>query len=277
MPAPGTSPRCTPGTSTPVSSTARWLAKGAHGYLSKTLPVRELVGAIESIAAGEIVSEPPPRSRPPPPVDWPGRTEGLTDRQAEVLAFITQGKSNAEIAAVMYLSINTVKSYIRTTAYRKVGVTDRSHALLCGVDHGFSPDRNRIDHWHGGPLPRLGRGLAGPRGSATGRSRRLRRRFLGCRAATRRRCHELLAPSCRRRSAATRAARAAACRCNGATVSRSRSAVNLRATWDLSQPTSDEIALISIATCRRTTSASSSTGTLASDCTLRPPRVGIEQ
>ena len=127
------------------------LAKGAHGYLSKTLPARELVAAIEAIAAGEIViSAPPPRSRPPPALDWPGRTEGLTDREAEVLALITQGKSNAEIAAVMYLSINTVKSYIRT-AYRKIGVTDRSHAMLWGIHHGFSPDRNRIDHWRGGP------------------------------------------------------------------------------------------------------------------------------
>src|SRR4051794_27160490 len=88
------------------------LLKGAHGYLSKTLPGRDLVAAVESIAAGDVViSDPPPRSRPAAGLDWPGRTEGLSDREAEVLALITQGKSNAEIAAVMYLSINTVKSY----------------------------------------------------------------------------------------------------------------------------------------------------------------------
>jgi two-component system, NarL family, response regulator LiaR len=32
---------------------------------------------------------------------WPGRSEGLTDREAEVLALITQGRSNSEIAQVM--------------------------------------------------------------------------------------------------------------------------------------------------------------------------------
>ena len=81
---------------------------------------------------------------------WAGRTEGLTDREAEVLALITQGKSNADIATLMYLSINTVKSYIRS-AYRKIGVSTPGQAILWGVYHGFTPDHHRIDHWHGGP------------------------------------------------------------------------------------------------------------------------------
>ncbi|MGH9272893.1 MAG: response regulator transcription factor, partial [Ilumatobacteraceae bacterium] len=127
------------------------LSKGASGYLSKTLPARDLVTAIEAIADGEvIISDAPARSRPAPGLDWPGRTEGLTDREAEVLALITQGKSNVEIAAVMYLSINTVKSYIRS-AYHKIGVMTRSHAMLWGIKHGFQPDHHRIDHWRGGP------------------------------------------------------------------------------------------------------------------------------
>jgi DNA-binding NarL/FixJ family response regulator len=127
------------------------MAKGARGYLSKTLPAHELVTAIEAIAAGEVViSAAPPRSRSAPGLDWPGRTEGLTDREAEVLALITQGKSNREIAQVMYLSINTVKTYVRS-AYRKIDVTGRSQAMLWGFDHGFQPDHHRIDHWRGGP------------------------------------------------------------------------------------------------------------------------------
>ena len=127
------------------------LAKGAHGYLSKTLPARDLVAAVESIAAGEVViSEPPSRSRPAPGLEWPGRTEGLTDREAEVLALITQGKSNIDIAKLMYLSINTVKTYVRS-AYRKIGVATRGQAILWGVSHGFTPDHHRIDHWRGGP------------------------------------------------------------------------------------------------------------------------------
>ncbi len=127
------------------------MAKGASGYLSKTLPAHELVSAIEAIAGGEvIISDPPARSRSAAGLDWPGRTEGLTDREAEVLALITQGRSNNEIAQVMYLSINTVKTYIRS-AYRKIGVSGRSHAMLWGLDHGFQPDYHRIDHWRSGP------------------------------------------------------------------------------------------------------------------------------
>jgi DNA-binding NarL/FixJ family response regulator len=126
-------------------------AKGASGYLSKTLPARELVAAVEGIAAGEqVVTPAPARARPNAALDWPGRREGLTDREAEVLALITQGRSNAEVAAVMYLSINTVKSYIRS-AYRKIGATSRTQAVLWGVQHGFTPDHHRIDHWRGGP------------------------------------------------------------------------------------------------------------------------------
>ena len=71
-------------------------------------------------------------------LDWPGRREGLTDRESEILALITQGKSNAEVAALTYLSPNTVKSYIRTL-YRKIGVDSRTQAVLWGVGNGFRP------------------------------------------------------------------------------------------------------------------------------------------
>ena len=80
------------------------LAKGASGYLSKTLPARELVDAFEAIHAGEIVVSAPPPTPSPDGLDWPGRTEGLTDRESEILALITQGKSNHEVAALTYLS-----------------------------------------------------------------------------------------------------------------------------------------------------------------------------
>jgi DNA-binding NarL/FixJ family response regulator len=125
------------------------IAKGARGYLSKTLPARELVDAVEAVAAGRVVVSDSPRlARPAAGLDWPGRGEGLTDREAEVIALITQGKSNAEVAALMFLSINTVKSYIRS-AYRKIGVSSRTHAVLWGMEHGFQPDHHRIDYWRG--------------------------------------------------------------------------------------------------------------------------------
>lgn len=124
---------------------------GAHGYLSKTLPARELVAALEAVHSGdEVISEVAMRARSAPGLDWPGRGEGLSDREAEILALITQGKSNADVARLTYLSPNTVKSYIRTI-YRKIRVDSRTQAVLWGVEHGFTPDHNRIEHWRGGP------------------------------------------------------------------------------------------------------------------------------
>ena len=125
--------------------------QGVSGYLSKALPARDLIAALEAVHAGEIVvSESPQRVRSGRGLNWPGRDEGLTDRESEILALITQGLSNAEVAAQAYLSPNTVKSYIRTI-YRKIDVKSRTQAVLWGVDHGFSPDHHRIDHWRGGP------------------------------------------------------------------------------------------------------------------------------
>jgi DNA-binding NarL/FixJ family response regulator len=125
--------------------------QGARGYLSKALPARDLVTAIAAVHAGEVViSEPERRVRAVNGSDWPGRAEGLTDREAEVLALITQGMSNADVAGLTYLSPNTVKSYIRSV-YRKIGAASRTQAVLWGVEHGFQPDRRRIDHWRGGP------------------------------------------------------------------------------------------------------------------------------
>jgi DNA-binding NarL/FixJ family response regulator len=124
--------------------------QGAHGYLSKTLPARELVAALEKVHTGEmVVSDAPPRARSAPGLDWPGRGEGLTDRESEILALITQGMSNAEVSDLTFLSPNTVKSYIRTV-YRKIGVSSRTQAVLWGVGHGFTPDHHRIERWRAG-------------------------------------------------------------------------------------------------------------------------------
>ena len=123
---------------------------GVHGYLSKALTARELVAALESVHAGEIVVSPSAAKGRTQGGDWPGRGEGLSDREAEILALITQGKNNAEIAALTYLSPNTIKSYIRGL-YRKIDVDSRTQAVLWGVHHGFLPDKRRIEHWRGGP------------------------------------------------------------------------------------------------------------------------------
>jgi NarL family two-component system response regulator LiaR len=119
----------------------RAIAKGASGYLSKAMSAPGVVRALEEVHAGKIVI---PEVEPGDAVagDWPGREHGLTPREAEVLALITQGLSNREIAEKTYLSINSVKTYVRT-AYRKVGITRRAQAVIWGMKHGFEPDRLR--------------------------------------------------------------------------------------------------------------------------------------
>ena len=122
----------------------RAIRKGASGYLSKELSSEEVVGALESVHEGKIVV-PHPSLSPAHEAkgDWPGREAGLTAREAEVLALITQGFSNQEIAERSYLSINSVKTYIRT-AYRKIGVTRRAQAVVWGMKHGFEPTPLRV-------------------------------------------------------------------------------------------------------------------------------------
>ena len=113
---------------------------GASGYLSKGIEALELVRAIERIHAGEILlPNGGGTANPKPESDWPGKDHGLTAREAEIIALITQGLSNQEIAERSYLSINSVKTYIRT-AYRKIGVERRAQAVLWGIKHGFEPD-----------------------------------------------------------------------------------------------------------------------------------------
>jgi DNA-binding NarL/FixJ family response regulator len=128
------------------------ISAGAAGYLWKGMPVSEIVDALEAVHAGEIV-KPPATARPDAETGaWPGRDLGLSAREAEVIALITQGFTNQEIAAKVYLSINSVKTYIRT-AYRKMGVQRRSQAVVWGLNNGFTPDHVRTiepDHGHPG-------------------------------------------------------------------------------------------------------------------------------
>jgi NarL family two-component system response regulator LiaR len=120
----------------------RSLAKGARGYVSKAYTAEQVVEAVEAVSRGEVVRPTPPESVGPEQGVWPGREFGLSAREAEVIALITQGLSNQEIADRSYLSINSVKTYVRT-AYRKIQVTRRSQAVAWGMTHGLSPDRMR--------------------------------------------------------------------------------------------------------------------------------------
>ncbi|WP_235833718.1 response regulator transcription factor [Aeromicrobium chenweiae] len=118
-----------------------WSQFGVIGFLDKRLTAEELADALERIARGEsgVVSSDYPSSADADLGEWPGREHGLSARESEVLALITQGLGNEEIASRTFTSINTVKTNIRT-AYRKIGVDSRTRAVLWGVDHGFRPD-----------------------------------------------------------------------------------------------------------------------------------------
>lgn len=108
------------------------------------------MGALERIHRGAemVVDTGGDTSRPAvPPREWPGREHGLSEREAETLVLLTKGHNNREIADLLYLSENSIKTYTRTL-YQKLGVRRRSHALLWGIDHGFRVDRSRTLDWH---------------------------------------------------------------------------------------------------------------------------------
>lgn len=120
--------------------------QGFAGVLAKSDPAPTLVAAIHRAHAGEFVVSDALNGCPGGGADgddWPGRSQGLTAREAEVVGFITEGLSNQEIAERMHVSINSIKSFIRS-AYRTMGVRTRSQAVLWGVDNGLAPQRLRV-------------------------------------------------------------------------------------------------------------------------------------
>jgi DNA-binding NarL/FixJ family response regulator len=116
------------------------IAGGASGYLSKVLTGPVIVEALERIMGGETVILTGDRETSVGGAgDWPGRSAGLSPREAEVVALIARGLSNEEIAERAHVTLNSIKSYIRS-AYRKIGVDRRTHAVLWAVANGFVPD-----------------------------------------------------------------------------------------------------------------------------------------
>lgn len=123
---------------------ARAVEAGASGYLSKVLTGPEIVAALERIMNGEsVILTGDHETSVDAAGDWPCRAIGLSPREAEVISLVTQGLRNQQIADRAYLSINSVKQYLRT-AYRKIGVTTRTQAAVWGTRNGFQPDMKRV-------------------------------------------------------------------------------------------------------------------------------------
>jgi DNA-binding NarL/FixJ family response regulator len=112
----------------------RAMLGGADGYLAKDLPALELVAALEKVHAGERIVALGLRQRAELPSP---HAIALTPRETHVVALIAAGIPNKEIARQLDLSMNTVKSHIRT-AYRAMGVSSRTQAVLWAVDHGIT-------------------------------------------------------------------------------------------------------------------------------------------
>lgn len=130
---------------TDVALVRRSVTAGAAGYLTKAITAGELVEALERIHAGEQVLALGEVTAGAEEIlgRWPGDVDGLSPREAEVLALICQGLTNEDIARRVYIGLNTVKTHIRSL-YRKIDVSTRSQAVRWGLERGFEPDRNRV-------------------------------------------------------------------------------------------------------------------------------------
>jgi DNA-binding NarL/FixJ family response regulator len=100
----------------------RALRAGASGFLLKDTPPEEIVAAIRKVAAGELMLSPQITRRLVEHVADSGgearrarardALEQLTEREREVARALGEGKSNAEIAAELYMSVATVKAHV---------------------------------------------------------------------------------------------------------------------------------------------------------------------
>ena len=122
---------------------------GASGFLLKDAPPADLVNAVRTVAGGEALLAPAvtraligrfaDRLRP----DDPSRTareeivRTLTPRELEVLELITEGMSNAEIAAALFITPETVKTYV-SRILTKLDLRDRVQAVVLAYRIGLA-------------------------------------------------------------------------------------------------------------------------------------------
>lgn len=111
---------------------------GAIGYLLKDVRKDELVRAVISAASGVPTLDPVAQQVLLKQLAEPATSpfEPLTPREKEVLRLIARGASNKEIAAQLFLSVGTVKSYV-SAILPKLGVQDRTQAAVFATKHGL--------------------------------------------------------------------------------------------------------------------------------------------
>lgn len=115
---------------------------GARGYLLKNSEQEELVRAIRTVAAGGAVFSPGIAQKVLGYLSVPQKQptanlfDELTEREREILHWIARGKTNAEIATNLNLSVKTVSNYI-SNVLLKVHATDRAKLMLIALDAGL--------------------------------------------------------------------------------------------------------------------------------------------
>jgi DNA-binding NarL/FixJ family response regulator len=123
------------------SDIIRAVEAGATGYLLKDTPRTELAAAVRAAARGETVLAPPVAARLVNRLRTP-TWEQLTPREAEVLAAVARGLSNAEVGRELFIGEATVKTHL-LRIFAKLGVDDRTAAVTLAYERGILPTPGR--------------------------------------------------------------------------------------------------------------------------------------
>lgn len=109
----------------------RALKMGASGFLLKGVSSTEILEAVRAAARGEVYLQ-PRLAR----VVLAGAEKSLSAREQEVLALLTEGKSNADIAGVLVITERTVKFHV-ASLFNKLGVSNRTEAATVALEQGW--------------------------------------------------------------------------------------------------------------------------------------------
>jgi DNA-binding NarL/FixJ family response regulator len=107
---------------------------GCDGFVTKDRAADDLFDAIEQAMRGEMSMSPAALALAVEPPVSSG--EALSDRELEVVGAIARGMSNNEIAAELYLSVNTVRNHIQRIS-AKMGVSTRLEIAMTAIRRGF--------------------------------------------------------------------------------------------------------------------------------------------
>jgi two-component system, NarL family, nitrate/nitrite response regulator NarL len=118
------------------SDVAAMLQLGVHGYLLKGCTGQEIVRAVQRVYAGEFYVTPSLAARLLTEMSTPAHkaddgSEELSSREEIILAQVSKGLTNKEIARALNLREKTVKHYM-TNIMQKLGVRNRLEAVLMG-------------------------------------------------------------------------------------------------------------------------------------------------